>query len=156
MVDYISLVGLVVAFVSLCVAIMAYAKSYKTQDKTIALQQRLIQIEEGRDQLSLVKASSAKLRAELREFKRSSYKLCIANDGNVFARNVCVELGGMSLVDHPVCPRGVEIPKLVGPKSEINCVLAIHMNCAPPFALRVLWDDGCGVNQSFETTLTFP
>ena len=156
MVDYISVIGLIVAFVSLCVAIMAYAKSYKTQDKTIALQQRLIQIEEGRDQLSLVKASSAKLRAELREFERSSYKLCIANDGESMARNVRIELGDMPLIDHQAFLRGVKMPDFIGSKSEITCPIAIHLGCAPSFALRVLWDDGCGVNHSFKMTLTFP
>jgi len=156
MVDYISLIGLVVAFVSLCVAIMAYAKSYKTQDQTIALQQRLIQIEEGRDQLSLIKASSATLRAELREFERSSYKLCIANDGASVARNVRIELGDMPLVDHQAFPRGVKMPNFIGPKSEITCPIAIHLGCAPSFALRVLWDDDCGPNHNFMTTLSSP
>ena len=154
MVDYISLVGLVVAFVSLCVAIMAYAKSYKTQDKTIALQQRLIQIEEGRDQLSLVKASSAKLRAELREFERSSYKLCIANDGESMARNVRIELGDMPLIDHQAFLRGVKMPDFIGSKSEITCPIAIHLGCAPPFSIRVFWDDDCGINRSIKTVLT--
>ena len=154
MVDYISLVGLVVAFVSLCVAIMAYAKSYKTQDKTIALQQRLIQIEEGRDQLSLVKASSAKLRAELREFERSSYKLCIANDGESMARNVRIELGDMPLIDHQAFLRGVKMPDFIGSKSEITCPIAIHLGCAPPFSIRVFLDDDCGINRSIKTVLT--
>lgn len=156
MAEYISFASLVLAFGSFCVAIMAYRKSAKTQDKNLELQQRIVQIEEGRDQVALTIARSATLRAELRVSGRNSYRLCIVNDGSSMARNVRVELGGMPLVDHPVFPRGVEIPKLIGPKSEINCVLAIPLNCAPSFVLRVLWDDDSGVNRKFETTLTLP
>ena len=156
MVDYTPWAAILISCISLCVAIITYVKSAKTQDKTVELQQRLVHIEEGRDQLSLLKANSAKLRAELQESERNSYRLCIANDGNAPARNVRVELGGMSLVDHPAFPSGAEMPNLVGPRSEIKCGLSIHLNCATTFALRILWDDGCGVNQSFETTLTSP
>lgn len=154
MAEYISFASLVLAFGSFCVAIMAYRKSAKTQDKNLELQQKIVQIEEGRDQVALNMARSATLRAELQVSGRNSYRLCIVNDGSSMARNVHVELGGMPLVDHPVLPRGVEMPKLIGPKSEITCPIAIHMNCAPPFALRVFWDDDCGVNHTFKTTLT--
>jgi len=59
------------------------------------------------------------------------------------------------LTEHPAAVRGDEVPTCVGPNSEVSCVLAITMGCAPPFEIEIKWEDDSGMNRIYHGTLTF-
>lgn len=59
------------------------------------------------------------------------------------------------LSEHPAAVKNDPMPDLVGPKSEIGCILGLDMQCTPPFKLKITWDDDFENNRMYQTTLTW-
>lgn len=155
MADFISLSGLVLSAGSLVVSIVALWKSSHAQQEANAAQKRLVEIEEQRDKDRHAELTQAKLRPELRKTSRGSYRLYIANQGDVEARNIRVEVDNKPLIGHPAAVQGDSLPGFVGPHCEISCLLDLHFGCVPPFKIRVRWDDDLRKNREIETALTW-
>lgn len=142
--------GVIVSLVSLVVAIFAFRKSVQASDEANSFQQRLVEIEEHREKDRL----SANLRAELRKTERS-YRLYLINDGAVEATNVSVKMDGDQLKDHPAGSASKDLGSVIGPSSEISCMLMVHRGCMPPFDIELTWNDDSGQQRSYKSTLTF-
>jgi len=108
-----------------------------------------------REQDRRLSAQRASLRPELRKTNRDSYRLYLVNEGKAEARNVRVMLGGKPLSEHPAAVQGDDMPTRIGPNSEVSCLLAITLGCAPPFEIEVRWDDDSGADHTYRGTLTF-
>jgi len=147
--------SVLVATGSLVVAIIALIKSGRAQHRATDAQQRIVKIEEQREQNRRAQALQAILRPELRKTGRNSDRLYIVNQGAAEARNIRVEMDGKPLAEHPAAVRNDPMPDFVGPDSEIGCLLAFHMQCTPPFDLKITWDDDSGKDRIYRTTLTW-
>jgi len=123
--------------------------------KQVAIQDRLTQIEQSREQAKIIQSLKADLRAEIRQVKQSTWRLFVTNGGRGTARNVRVMLDGKPLLEHDVIPGGQEEVKIIGPKSEISCCMAMSYSCSPPFDFDVTWEDDTGQQGLYRTTLTF-
>jgi hypothetical protein len=139
---------------SLIVAIIALIFSIVSNQKAIANQKRLVEIEEQREQERQNQKSSAQLRPELRRVEKSK-RLVIKNYGDAEARNVRIIMDGKPLAEHKTSLSNVHMPELVGAYSEISCVLAINKDNAPPFNIEIKWDDNSGNDKEYRTMLTF-
>ncbi len=133
----------------------AQTQAAEAQQQAADAQRRLAEIEEQREHERRIDSMSAMLIPELRKTGEHTYRLYLANHGDVAARRVRVELDGKPLAEHPTAVRNSPMPELVGPHAEVGCILGIHMGCVPPFAIRVFWDDDSGADRMHETTLTF-
>lgn len=140
--------GVIVGLGSLVVAIIAFRKSS-------AAQHRIIEIEEQRDHERKTESLQASLRPELRKTGKHTHRLYLVNEGACDARNIQVEMDGKPLSEHPAAVKNAPMPDLVGPKGEIGCILGLHMQCTPPFKLKVTWDDDFENNRTYQTTLTW-
>jgi hypothetical protein len=154
MVDFVSWGGLAVAVGSLIVSIIAFKKSTHAQDEANAVQKRLVEIEEQREQERQLSIRQASLRPELREVSNNSYRLYLINEGSAVANNVRVLLDGNPINEH-AARSYEEPPNLVGPNSEVSVLLSISFDCVPPFGIEVRWDDASGSDRSYIGTLTF-
>jgi hypothetical protein len=148
-------IGVVIAAGSLIVAIIALLKSLGAQKEANEVQRRLVGIEEKREIDREGQARKAVLRPSLRKTDKASYRLQIANDGMEEARNVRVLLDGQPSSKHCTAVGGDTIPALIGPNSTVSCLLAVHMQCAPPFDIEISWEDDSGDAGSFKGVLTF-
>ncbi|MBT9281106.1 MAG: hypothetical protein KM312_00275 [Hydrogenibacillus schlegelii] len=146
--DILSWVSIFIAVGSLVVSILSLISNHLNQ-------RRIVAIERQRQREKELTALQASLRPELRKTEKGSYRLYLVNSGMAEARNVRVNLDGVALNEHPVAVRGNKIPTRVGPNSEVSCVLAITLNCAPPFEIEIEWEDDSGMNPSYRSTLTF-
>ncbi len=155
MADLFSLSGLVLSTGSLVVSIIALWKSSHAQHEANAAHKRLVEIEEQREKDRQAQLGQAKLRPELRKTSRGSHRLYIVNHGDVEARNIRVEVDDTPLIGHPAAVQGSPMPGFVGPHCEISCQLGLHLGCAPPFKIRVKWDDDLRKNREIETALTW-
>ena len=155
MTDAASWTGVGIAAGSLVVAIIAIVKSGRAQRQANAAQQRIVAIEEQREQDRRSESTQARLTPELRETSPNTYRLYLVNHGAAEARNIRVELDGKPLAAHPVAVTNNSMPGLVGPRGEIGCILGIYMGCEPPFGIRIMWDDDFGKDRSCRTTLTW-
>ncbi|MGH9428066.1 MAG: hypothetical protein ACRD2L_17425 [Terriglobia bacterium] len=145
-----NLVTYALSVVAIAVSVFAWITSWQTQ-------KRLVVIEEARERDRLKHASKAKLRAELvREpgSRRMRELLRVYNDGEVEARNVAIKLAGKPLLEHPAVPGGTTEIKKVGPRSQIQYVIAVTLDNAPPWEFELTWTDDSGQEGSYRTTLT--
>jgi len=155
MTDAATSINLVIAAGSLIVSVAALVVSLRAQREANAAQRRIVGIEEQREQEKRQDALKARLLPELRETASNSYRLCLTNLGEAEARNVRVRLDGVPITEHHAAVQGDYLPSLVGPGSEISCLLGISFDCAPPFKVEVEWDDDSGTHRVYRTTLTF-
>ena len=135
-----------VAIISLVVAIIALCKSDATQH-------RIIKIEERRDNERRNQSMQAKLRSHIRK-NGNGYRLYLFNLGAGEARNIRMGMDGTPLSEHCSAVLGSPMPDRLGPESEISCILGLHLQCQPPFNLKVMWDDDFSQNHVYETSLT--
>ena len=149
------IVGVVIGAGSLAVAIIALRKSLGAQKEANKVQLRLVEIEEQREVERISQAKRAILRPSLRKTDKASYRLCIVNEGMAEARDVRVQLDGQPLDTHCTAVGRDTIPAIIGPNSMVSCLLAIHMQCAPPFDIEISWEDDSGDLGSFKGVLTF-
>ena len=147
------LVGTVVAVVSLVVAVLAFRRSSDAQREANAVQRRLLAIEEQREKDRLATPSRAELRAELRQTPGATCRLYVINQGLAEAQNVTVSLDGKALPEHEAAG-GDNLGSIIGPKSEVSCILFIYSECAPPFKIKIVWDDASGKDRTYHSTLT--
>jgi hypothetical protein len=147
-------INALLAIGSLIVSVIALILSLRAQGQANAAQKRIVEIEERRDQERRLDSLQARLQAELRDVGGGSERLYLVNHGMAEARNVRVTLDGKSFAKHCAVVGGDSLPSLVGPGAEVSCLLAIHMQCAPPFECEVRWDDDSGPDRLYRTTLT--
>jgi hypothetical protein len=137
-------------------SIVALYNSRKAHREAIALQKRLVEIEQQRETDRLRQAKAAKLRADLRPTPQGCDRLYIFNSGDCEARNVTAVMDGKPITEHPASPRGEEFPELIGPDSEVSYLLAWSRKTNPPYELEITWDDDSGNQRLYRTTLTSP
>jgi hypothetical protein len=148
-------VSISISALSLIVSGVATWIAWKAHRKTISLQQRMLQIEEQRERDRRLMASQAQLHPELRATTHGGYRLYIVNSGMAPARNLRVILDNTPLTEHPAAVQNDPMPTLVGPNSEVSCLLALMSGCSPPFDIELQWEDDSSTNRAYKGTLTF-
>jgi len=144
----------VAAIGSLVVSGIALVKSARAQRQANQTQERLVEIEERREQDRQAQARQAILRPKLRGTERGGHRLYLVNSGRCEARNIRVEMDDTPFAEHPAAAQNDPMPSLVGPGGEISALLCLTLDCAPPFKIRITWDDDFGTNRTYSTTLT--
>ena len=148
-------VGVGIGAGSLMVAVIAFALSKRSADRVSRLQERIVHIEEQREERQLSASRQANLKAELRRPTRNSERLYIVNSGQAEARNIRVELDAKPLAEHPAAVSNDHMPRAVGANNDISCFLAIRSGITPPFDVKITWDDDYAEGRSYSTTLTW-
>jgi hypothetical protein len=143
----------------------AATRSASAAEEATRLQAKALELEESRQQDTLLDSRRAKLRCTIeREQKFSSSGklqndtyLVIANNGQSAARNIQASIGGDSfddcgqiLNDQPI---GTYV---IGSESELRFHLCLYMGGGihPPFETAISWDDESGVRGQWEGTVT--
>ena len=121
------------------------------KQRFVEVQNRLLTIEETRERDRTTRR--AELRGRLRKNGPHAYSLVVRNNGQSLARNVDVWLDGIRFPEHGASMGS--IPSSIPSNDEVSCPLGLHLQCAPPFALRIIWEDESGVPGEVESTLTF-
>lgn len=152
MIEYVS-AG--VALISVLVAVYFGLRDHHLQRKYTALQQRLVEIEEIREQERNKTIKKAQLSACIEEYGRNNHRLFIVNEGNAEARNIHLKMDGETFEKHRAALRGEGEINCIGAHSSATKLLALSMGCAPPFDLEIFWDDDSGEQGNYRTTLTF-
>jgi len=150
--DLASWAGLGIAVGSLIVAVMALVKSSRAQGKANDLQERLVKIEEQREQDRQEKAKKASLRAYLKAEKGHILSLNIINEGEAEAENIRVEIEGKTLIEHPNYLKDIPLPDSVGPHSTISCFLDSKLSLNP--LIKITWDDEYEKDRTYKHKLT--
>jgi hypothetical protein len=145
--------NLVVSVISLIIAVLALIMSYRSQKKSNYLQEQITKIEVQREKERQQKARKASLRPRLQKSDNLSHRLFIINDGEAEARNIRVIIDGKPLEQHCAAIQMVKLPPNIGPGAEWSCLLAITMDCHPPFDIEIWWDDAHNKNRSYRTSL---
>lgn len=153
--DVASWLGVLVAAGSLCVAVIALRRSGRAAAEANDVNRRMVAIEEQRESERRANAQRAVLRPSLRKSGTSSYRLVVENAGASAARNVDVRLDGKPFGEHDAAIQNDTLPTMVGPSSEVTCLLGLHLQCAPPFQIEMTWDDDSSERGRYEGTLTF-
>jgi hypothetical protein len=153
--DVMPWINALLAIGSLIVSVIALILSLRAQSQANAAQQRIVEIEEQRDKDKRQDALQARLQAVFRDLGDGSERLYLVNHGMAEARNVRVTLDGKPFAKHCAVMGGDSLPSLVGAGGEVSCLLAISMQCAPPFECEVRWDDDSGPEHVYRTTLTW-
>ena len=136
-------------------AAKATAEANDLLKQQVELQARVASIEESREQTRIQETLQANLRAELRTTDQKSVRLFVQNIGNSPARKVAITLDGQPILEHGVVPRGEQEKLLIGPKSEESFLIAMGMDCGPPFEFEATWDDDSGKQRLYNTMLTY-
>lgn len=123
----------VIAACSLVVSVVALLVSYRAQREANAAQRRIVEIEEQRERDRQMQRCQARLQPELRRQVSGSYRLYLVNHGESEARNIRVRLDGKPIREHCAAVQGDTLPDRVGPGGEVSCLLAISLDCAPPY-----------------------
>lgn len=147
--------NLLLAIFSLLLSLVAIIISSLSQKKANRLQERLVSIEEQREQEAKAAESRADLRAIIGKTSQGTDKLIVSNHGNSEAYNIRIELDGKPFSEHCAETSGSKLPDMIGPRSEISCLLSTHFECSPPFDLKILWDDKLGKDHVYKTSLTW-
>ncbi len=155
MADALSVGGVIISALSLGVSAIAIYTSSQANRQAIAAQRRIVEIEEQRERDRQRGELQASMHPQLRKTNRHSYRLYLVNSGKGIARNIRVRLDGKRLSEHAAAIQGDDIPSQVGPNSESSCLINITMTCAPPFNIKVEWDDDSGKDRIYQGTLTF-
>ena len=141
-------------------AAVALWKSSKTQ-------QRLLEIEEQREQDRVSEARKACLVARIvkeaaprtRMSGSHDFYLEIENLGEAEARRVAVLLDGVAILEHPVIPKQ-QLPQppsagfTVGPQAHVRYILGPTQDVRGPFGIELEWQDDSGEVGRHSSTLT--
>jgi len=133
---------------AIIVSILAFIKSQKTQN-------RLVEIEEAREQDRLAEKKKANLTAQIMRDERGRLILRIENKGLGEARDIRVWLDDKQISDHPVFVKGQEEIFVVGPQSYFQYLIAITSSCPCPSGIAIAWADDSGEVGSYRNSLTF-
>jgi len=137
--------GVGISALSIVVAIIALIRSSKAHRETIAIQKKVMEIEQEREADRIKKSKSAVLHAEIRNTGRREHRLFVINSGESAARNVTVKTDN----------KNARIPDLIGPKTEVSCMLMLDLNNPISFEIEITWDDDYANNKKYETKLTY-
>jgi hypothetical protein len=94
-----TIVGVVVAALALGVSIWSVVSTRRMAQRQTDLQERLLALEQDREQARARQAQSASVRAAIQKTGRD-WRLLVVNEGQATARNVKVELDGGPLLVH--------------------------------------------------------
>ena len=147
-----------IAVIAAIVSALAALASIRAARKSIAAQNRMLQIEEARERDRVLQFKKANLIASLiREPGSRTIRdlLRIENTGDAEARDLNVILDGHPVLEHPAMPRGQDEVRQVGPRSHFQYLIAVSFQTKAPSDVRITWSDDSGEPGSYRTTLTF-
>ena len=127
-----------------CLALRGNLKATKQQAELGAnqteLQNRLVQIEEAREQDRLAVMGRAALRARIETTPKRDWRLVIENFGASSAIAVKTLLDGKLLASHPAFFANQEVHKTIPELSKVSYLLSRP----GPFEINVSWTDDSG------------
>ena len=124
MIEYIS-AG--ITLISVAAAVCFGLRGHQLHKKNMDLQQRLVEIEEIREQERNKTIKKAQLSARIEEFGQNSHRLLITNSGNAEARNIHFIMDGEPFVKHQAAFSGERELSCIGAHSSATMLLALTM-----------------------------
>ena len=154
-------ITLTVSVLALLVSAASALATWRTNSRQSQHQERLVNLENAREQDRQRQAQSAEVRASIdrdeQDFRERiigrspKYWLVIRNDGMALARNVQVLLDGKSLIDHKLV--GEEEITAIGSGTEHRYILKVSLNSAGIVDVLIRWDDDSGEPRRWESKL---
>ncbi len=151
MTEYISLA---ISVVAIAVAIYFGIKTHRLGKENADLQGRLVKIEEAKEYERRKATSKARLQAAIVDHGQRNYRLVIENTGDCEARNVELKMDGEPFDEHQAAVNGDGKVSHIGPHSQATQLLALTLQCSPPFEFEASWEDDSGETGHYKTTLT--
>lgn len=154
------LVSIIVAAISVWQHYDRKAFERKSHDETLAIERRVVEIEEQRDTEKQEKSKKAILLPEFDSNCHShSYgeyrdtKLIIRNNGQSTAKNVKVYIDGVDVINHPKISPKTQYIKCIAPSSHFDYEFYQMNDKNLVYSITIEWEDDSGPNKS-ETTLS--
>lgn len=138
--------------------------SNELQKQNNSLQERMICLEETRQEDSVIEANKAELIAKLNctvteyntgkfPLRNKTFKLEIENIGRSTAKKVRAFINGIS-IQEIVDINTDDGEHDIGSNSKVSYSVSIKHDFSPPFRFSLTWDDDSGVQGNYKTTLT--
>jgi len=125
-------------------------------DARVALQPRLLEIEEAREKDRVARQNKADLTARVRQDPQvrglGYYKLSVTNSGPAEAREVSVLVNDMPYQEHADGVGNPKKPDTLGPGSSHEYWLKASVG--PPFDIVIGWEDDLGAPGRFKTSFS--
>ena len=112
----------------------------------------MLALETAREESRLKQARSADVKAAVQKVGRE-FRLVVANEGPVSAKNLRVLLDGKPLLEHRLILRGENEITMLGPGVQASYILAVTMGSAGLLNVKILWDDESGEPRQWESQL---
>ena len=148
-----SVLNLVVSVSALTVSAWAAILTHRAAKRQNGLQERLLELELGREAERRRLASKAVLHAEIVASDGGISRLLVRNDGQSPGRDVRLSLDGRSILDHELSLRGQSEVRDVAAQSMIEYALAPDMDSPAVVKVRVEWQDNSGEGGAWESPL---
>ena len=111
-----------------------------------------LQLERNRDEKDAKKKAS--LTVTLTSSGKSNYRLVLDNSGHAPATNIRMELNGRPVSECNHVPRD-SMPEVLGSKSQYTLPIAVSFDFAPPFLVKILWDDDYAKDREYQSSVSF-
>lgn len=141
---------LTVSIISLVVAVIAIGVSVWAHLRTNRQNERLVELEEAREEDRLKRQASAKLRADFADSDKDRIK--ISNVGESEARNVRIEIGNTVFLGSHDHDNKANLD-ILGPGTNQTLPILRSTTTLPPFKIVIDWDDDVDTARTFRTTL---
>lgn len=141
------------SIVSLVVSAAIAIWTAKIQREQVALQKRLLELEEEKARESKRAILSAYITQEFGS-KRMNKVLRIENSGMSAAHIEEILVDGVSIYEHGAFLHRDEPVRVIGPRSHVDFLLVLTLGMKPPSHIKITWVDATREKQEFETTLT--
>lgn len=149
---------LILSIIAVIISAMVAVYTYLQGRKSNQLQERIVQLEEQREQDKQVAANQADVKAEIVQkptnHGKLSKKFRIYNSGESQARNIRVWID-----DEPVYDVGfihIDEPfiEILAPGSHVDFITSFSNDTPLNWKTTILWDDDSGKDRKFETMLS--
>jgi hypothetical protein len=146
------------------VAVIALAFSARAASQQNALQERLLALENAREDDRLRLARSAEVRAIVNRGAVSEREarllgktppcmLVVRNHGAVPARNLELLLDGAPVLSHSLILRGEDDVNMLGPGADFSYVLAVDQGAPRVLNVTIYWDDDAAQRRRWDSQL---
>ena len=153
---YVAFSTFVVSVTALVLSVITYISNRRLGHREMEFNQRLIEIEEGRDKVAATRSKTAQLTAQIVQEPSlkgtgTQYFLDIKNIGEGTARNIVLLLDSKPAAEHPTWFERSEF-NVLGGNSTKRFPLAPTLQTPVPSQVRIDWKDDRGEN-SYESSV---
>jgi hypothetical protein len=121
----------------------------------LKIQEQLLEIERERDRNRTASLKKAELRGSLERLSSHTHRFVVANRGPADAKNIRVFIDGTPVDQHDSVMNRDGIPSTIAKRDKASCQMCFTLQTAPPFNLRIEWEDDSGEPGVLESILNY-